>query len=313
MAKTYKNPLVKGGDPFILTYGNKYYLYATNSPDGFLVYESEDLTKWEEKGFCLHKGEGVLGDRSFWAPEITVKDGKLYMVYVANEHLAVAVSDSPLGPFKGTSDKWLSERPQIDGHFFTDDDGTTYLYYVRFDHGNVLYVAKMSDDLTKLDEEHEKYLFRASGEWELRDCSIEEGPFMLKHNGKYYLTYSANHTRSPYYGIGVAVSDKPTEGFVKYEGNPILIMNERVVCVGHHSFTRSRDGKKLLCVYHGRHLLPGKTMPDFSKIEKPYEIMGEYFTTRMACVDEAEFVKDPKGGADILVIHGPSYTEKPAL
>ena len=31
----YQNPLVEGADPFVLTYGGKYYLYATNADDGY--------------------------------------------------------------------------------------------------------------------------------------------------------------------------------------------------------------------------------------------------------------------------------------
>lgn len=286
----YKNPLMEGADPFILAHAGKYYLYSTNAKDGFRVFESEDMSEWTERGYCLKKGD-VIGEGGFWAPEISERDGKFYMVYVADEHLAVAVAESPLGPFVQKEKKWLSERNAIDGHFFTDDDGKTYLYYVRFDQGNVLYAAEMSEDLLSFDEEHERFLFRAEEEWELKDCSVVEGPFVLKHKGKYYLTYSANHTRSPYYAIGCAVADSPLGPFRKRADNPILCKNERVNGVGHHSFVRAENGE-LVCVYHSH----------YSKTQ---------FQPRRVCVDRAEFVE--RDGEDALVIHGPTVTEQPSF
>ena len=99
---------------------------------------------------------------------------------------------------------------------------------MRFDGGNVIYGAKLHDMLT-LDEEGEQRLIAAEAEWETRDCLVAEGPFMLKHNGKYYLTYSANHFRTPDYAVGYAVADTPLGPFQKFEGNPILKKNEGIV------------------------------------------------------------------------------------
>lgn len=288
----YKNPVLEGADPFVFLYEKKYYLYSTNAPDGFRVFESDDMSVWNDCGYCLKKDD-VIGEGGFWAPEVMELNGRFYMVYVADEHIAVATSDSPKGPFVQNEKKWLSEKCAIDGHFFVDDDGSVYLYYVRFDDGNVLYMTKMNDDLTSFDEENEVFLFRAESEWELRDCSVVEGPFVLKHKGKYFLTYSANHTRSPDYAIGYATSDSPYGPFIRYEGNPILCKNEFVNGVGHHSFTTSKDGKELVCVYHSH----------YSKTQ---------FTPRMTCVDRTEFKTDENGN-DILVINGPTVTEQTAF
>jgi beta-xylosidase len=51
---------------------------------------------------------------------------------------------------------------------------------------------------------------------------LNEGSFILKHEGKYHIMYSANAYFSKEYGIGAAVSDSPTGPFVKYDNNPIL-------------------------------------------------------------------------------------------
>ncbi len=290
--RMYQNPLMVGADPFVLEYKGKYYLYATNADDGFKVYSSDNLAVWQDEGYCLKKGD-VIGEKWFWAPEVMEKDGKFYMVYVAEEHLAIAVSDSPLGPFAQKEKKWLSERCAIDGHFFVDDDGTVYLYYVRFDNGNVIYMSTLIDNLSTLDKENERFLLRADCDWELKDCDVAEGPFVLKHKGKYYLTYSANHTRSEDYAVGYAISDSPYGPFIKYEGNPILHKTDLVNGTGHHSFTRSADGKELICVYH-RH---------FSKSE---------FTPRLVCIDRASFERRDEGD-DVLVIYGPTTTPEKAF
>lgn len=293
MKNTYKNPVCEGADPFVLLNNGTYYLYSTNSPDGFRVFRSNDMATWEDLGLCLREDD-VMGDKWFWAPEVMEKNGKFYMVYVANEHLGIAVSDSPEGPFKQEQKRWLNEINEIDGHFFVDDDGTVYLYFVRFEDGNVIWCAKMNDDLQSYDESTARFLFRAEDEWELRDCSVVEGPFVLKHNGKYYLTYSANHTRCEDYAIGCAVSDNPMGPFKKVDYNPILKKNDFVNGTGHHSFTTSKDGKELVCVYHSR---------PFRDTSAP----------RKTCIDRAEFVPNPNGGEDMLVILGPTTDNQKAF
>ena len=286
MNNTYQNPVCEGADPFVLLHNGTYYLYSTNSPDGFRVFTSTDMGTWEDRGYCL-RAEDVMGDKWFWAPEVMERNGKFYMVYVANEHLGIAVADSPLGPFRQEEKKWLNDCNEIDGHFFVDDDGCVYLYFVRFDAGNVLWCAKMNDDLLSYDKDTATFLFRAEDEWETRDCSVVEGAFVLKHNGKYYLTYSANHTRCEDYAIGCAVSEHPMGPFEKVSYNPILKKSDALNGTGHHSFTTTKDGQGLVCVYHAR---PGR----------------DTSCARLTCVDRAAFEPDPNGGDDILVVYGPT-------
>ena len=278
-----RNPIMEGADPFILVHNDKYYLYFTKEADGFKVYESSDLEKWEDKGYCLQKGQGACGDHGFWAPEIIYLNDTFYMVYVTDEHLAIATSQSPLGPFTQSEQKYLDEDNAIDGHFFKDDDGTVYLYFVRFNEGNVVHVAKMNDDMISFDKSTEKFLMRAESPWEISSgYSVCEGPFILKHNNKYYLTYSCNHTKSPDYAIGYAVSDNPYGPFTRYEGNPILSKTDKVVGVGHHSFFNRITDNHLMIVYH-RHFSPEQNYP------------------RQVCLDEAEF------DGDVLKIDGPTF------
>ncbi|MDD2475775.1 MAG: family 43 glycosylhydrolase, partial [Dysgonamonadaceae bacterium] len=105
--------LVPLADPFILLHNNTYYAYGTGADDGIAVLTSDDLKVWEKpkgvgSGLALHKYFSY-GDKWFWAPEVYYVNGKFYMYYSAEEHICVAVSDSPLGPFKQTIQKPMLE------------------------------------------------------------------------------------------------------------------------------------------------------------------------------------------------------------
>ena len=299
----FNNPYFPGADPFLLLHDGTYYLYCTTessndnndfntsigSYDGFFVYTSKDLINFKCEGLCLNK-EDVMGEKCFWAPEVTFYNNKFYMVYSSEEHPAIAVSDSPLGPFKAIKMEWLRNNRSIDGHLFIDDDGTIYLYYVRLDNGNQIFVAKMKDDLSGIEKEYENVLIKAENDWEVKDCEVAEGPFMLKHKGIYYLVYSANHTRSPYYAMGYATSTSPLGPFKKYKSNPILSQNEFLKGVGHNSFCLAKDNKTLICSYHC------------------HNVNGEAFQPRLVCFDVANF-ESVENDIDILKINGPTRND----
>ena len=289
MKTDYLNPIHRGADPFILLYDNNYYLYATNAADGFKVSASSDLVNWEDKGYCLKKGDAI-GEKWFWAPEVVFFNNKFYMVYTADKHVAVATSDSPLGPFKQTEMKWLLDYEAIDGHFFIDDDGAVYMYY-RHVMDNRICGVKMAQDMNSvIGDTNTVLLIPKESGWERVDPTKfgSEGPFVLKHNGKYYLTYSSNDYTSPDYAVGCATADSPLGEYTKYD-HPILRKSETVVGTGHHSFTYSKDLKRIICVYH-KHFSLDSVEP------------------RMTCIDEAEF--DENG---VLKVFGPTDTLQNAI
>lgn len=70
---------------------------------GIIVYTSRNLKDWKgpagaENGFALQK-EDVYGSGDFRAPQVFEYHHKFYMAYEADEHVAIAESNSPLGPF----------------------------------------------------------------------------------------------------------------------------------------------------------------------------------------------------------------------
>ncbi|UJF34928.1 family 43 glycosylhydrolase [Paenibacillus hexagrammi] len=300
---TYTNSIVADiADPFVLHHDGMYYLYGTNTsqdpnaPKGFKVYTSKDLVNWQEQSELALKLGDVWGTSGFWAPEVVEKDGTFYMYYVANERLGVATSASPLGPFvQDVKQPIHPDTPEIDAHVFTDDDGKRYLYFVRFNQGNEIWAAELNDDMKTIKEDTLKFVFRATQEWELSQkqpvASINEGPFMIKHNGTYYLTYSGNHFESPDYGVGYATAPTPMGPWTKYTYNPIMKSNLVVPGAGHHSLVESPDGKELFMVYH-THLKPGVTNP------------------RKLAIDRVHFVPQASG-PDAMEVWGPTITPQP--
>jgi GH43 family beta-xylosidase/uncharacterized protein YjdB len=285
-------------DPHVLFYEGVYYLYGTNTadypnmPNGIKVYSSSDLANWQEHGYAL-ENKNSWGNNRFWAPEVVEKNGTFYMYYAVEERLAVATSDSPLGPFVQEVQAPIHlNTPEIDAHIFTDEDGKTYMYFVRFNNDNHIMVAEMNDDMKTIKEDTVQFVFAPTQAWEKSQkqpvASINEGPFVIKHKGTYYMTYSGNHFQSPDYGVGYATAPTPTGPWTKYEFNPIMKANELVPGAGHHSLVQSPDGKELFMVYHVHYGI-GQTEP------------------RKLAIDRVQFVPQANG-PDLMEVWGPTMT-----
>lgn len=242
------------GDPFIMLWQGKYYAYGTNSEDGIAVYVSDDLLKWSippgvSGGLALKKSD-VWADRWFWAPEVYNMNGKFYMYYSADEHICVAMSDSPVGPFTQQIQKPMIESEKcIDNTMFIDDDGKSYMFFDRFNDGLNIWVAELENNFLNLKTETMRKCINVSQSWEKVWPRVNEGPFVIKHNGIYYMTYSANSYESQFYGIGVATATNITGPWTKDVNNPIFQKPGELVGIGHSAMFTDKDGK-LRIVFH---------------------------------------------------------------
>ncbi len=272
---TYTNPLTDVqniGDPFVLQVGDTYYLYATSNPvvnRGFYVWTSKNLVQWEHHWLAfdntLEGNEWGKGD--FWAPEVIKLGSAYYMVYSASaadgkKKLALAKSDDPLGPFKNFKAPLLdSALSCIDGDLFLDDDGKLYLYYVKDCSENIINGKHVSQIYVQQLMPYSFYLIgdpvlclQPSQGWEHpgADWQWNEGPYLLKHDGIYYLMYSANYFASADYAIGYATASSPFGPWTKSTENPVLKsdLSIGVSGPGHNSAAYSPDGKELFVVYH---------------------------------------------------------------
>lgn len=238
-------------DPYILVYDSLYYIYGTNVGTGFDVYFSKDLEHWQRASSLALNHTDSYGESMFWAPEVYYVESKqkFYMYYSTEEHICVATSDSPLGPFRQEVKQPIREEKGIDTSVFFDDDGKAYLYFVRFTDGNVIWCAELEDNLTKIREETLTQCFAAEEDWELVLPKVVEGPSVLKEGDTYYLIYSANGYTSQDYAVGFATASSPFGPWKKYEGNPILHRYDNLLGVGHGAPFFDMEGK-MRYVFH---------------------------------------------------------------
>ncbi|WP_299289070.1 glycoside hydrolase family 43 protein [uncultured Mucilaginibacter sp.] len=248
-------------DPTIFLDKGIYYLYGTSSEQGFLVYQSRDLKKWvgpagKTNGFALAKGD-AYGSKGFWAPQVFKIGNTYYMAYTADEHIAIAQSDSPRGPFKQKEIKALSGvGKQIDPFVFRDNDGKFYLYHVRLTAGNRIFVARMKDDLSDILPETVKECITATQDWEntaKTNWPVTEGPTVIKKGSLCYLIYSANDFRNPDYAVGYATSKSPFGPWEKSNKNPIISKTLlKINGTGHGDLFTDKKGN-MHYVFHTHH------------------------------------------------------------
>ena len=208
----------------------------------------------------------------------------------------------------------------IDPHPFVDEDGKKYLYWVDDIGPNGICVVEMENWLKpkwstakKITYVHyytmADYQTAKNGgsvtkvSYENESSNINEGPTVVKHNVKYYLTYSANSYTSGTYLVAQAVADSPTGSFRKLteaEGGVLLsgekTVNKEISGTGHHSFMVV-NGRRYI-IYH-RH-------DDVSA--------GGY--QRNPAIDEVKWVKvkDKNGNdLDVMYVNGPTTTAQPLL
>lgn len=239
-------------DPTIFLDNGTYYLYGTSGSQGFKVYQSTDLKNWKgpvgvKDGYALSRGD-AYGSKGFWAPQVFKHRGIYYMAYTANEQIAIATSTSPLGPFTQKVIKPLSGTgKQIDPFVFFDKDGKPYMYHVKLQEGNRIFVTPMQDDLSDVLPIASAECIAGTMLWENTEKTgwpVTEGPTVIWHSGKYYLIYSANDFRSKDYAVGYATSDSPLGPWKKYEGNPVISRHQvQHNGPGHGDLFKDKKGK----------------------------------------------------------------------
>lgn len=149
---------------------------------------------------------------ALWAPAVIEANGKYYFYFGANNiyhesevgGIGVAVADRPEGPFKDALGKPLIGKivngaQPIDQFVFKDDDGQYYMYYGGWGHCNMV---KMGSDLISIVPFEDGTTYK-----EVTPENYIEGPFMLKHNGKYYFMWSEGDWTGPDYCVAYAIAD----------------------------------------------------------------------------------------------------------
>ena len=249
-------------DPTIFVENGKYYLTGTRNqePLGFSILESTDLEHWtvpdgSSQQLILRKGDRTYGEKGFWAPQYFKEKGTYYFTYTANEQTVIASSKSVFGPFRQKEVRPIdASAKNIDSFLFKDDDGKYYLYHVRFNKGNYLWVAEFDMKKGGIKPETLKQCMDCTEPWEktpnYKSAPVMEGPTVMKWDGVYYLFYSANHFMNIDYSVGYATASSPLGPWKKHPNSPII--HRSLVGVngsGHGDVFKGLDGKYYY-VYH---------------------------------------------------------------
>lgn len=205
-------------DPVIVTYKGDYYLFSTNQ---WGYWWSSDLNNWN------------FASKSFLKPYHKVYDDLCApAVWVQNDTMLVFGST-----YSSNFPIWMSTNPKAnewkevvdsfaiggwDPDFFLDDNGKLYqyngssnsypIYGIEINRKTFAPIGARKELLLL---NSEKYGWQRFGEY-LDNTFLDpfmEGAWMTKHNGKYYLQYGAPGTEFSGYADGVAVSDRPLDGF----------------------------------------------------------------------------------------------------
>lgn len=227
------NPIVQAvytADPAPFVWNNTFYIYSGHDKDGasedyrdnymadWYCYSSKDMQNWENHGPVLSMTDFPWAkEGTAWAAQLVEKDGKFYFYVTVTSSaraIAVAVGDSPLGPFKDPLGKPMigPDWYYIDPTVWIDDDGKVYMMWGN---PNLCYVI-MNDDMISYQGEVQKF------DMKLFEGYVE-GPWLYKRKDLYYLVYAGKHFTED---IRYATSDKPL-GPYKYRG--IIMTDEQKV------------------------------------------------------------------------------------
>ena len=261
-------------DPYALQVNGTYYIYSTGC-NGIRLSKTND--------FKTIRGLGSVNTNNksrftcYWAPEVYYYNNKYYMFYTGQNSkkgpkIMVSTSNNPEGPFTGDYDiKSLVNNPMDATVLF--DGSHIYMYSMSQDNKNV-YVEELNSSLTSVisskpikvlsfdKETNDKFDRKTYWDW-----SQNEGPFVIKTSGYYYMMYSAGTYKNHTYSIGYARSSSPTGTFNKKtlgmksnSGTAALLhgnysswgsynSNNKIYGPGHNSVIRDSNGT-LYIVYH---------------------------------------------------------------
>lgn len=260
---TFTNPVHDANfpDPGVIRVGATWYAYGTNGAGTNVpVLTSPDLVTWSPAGDALPELGGWAQPGHTWAPEVVQVTGDRFALYytarsaaTGRQCVGVALATRPEGPFTDSSPEPLicqaDEGGSIDASPFRDADGALYLYWKN--DGNAigqathLYGQRLSPDGLRLTGERVRLLSNGAA-WH---GAVVEAPQMVRHDGRYYLFYSANAFDSDAYAVGYATCDTPLGPCRDAPENPILAGSERAAGPGHSYLVTTPAGQTWL-LYH---------------------------------------------------------------
>ncbi len=171
----------------------------------WFTYSSTDMVNWTDHGVVATWSTFSWAATAAWAPQAIARNGNFYLYVPLNNKsgstvIGVGVATSPTGPYKDAIGQPLvtagcsGGTGDIDPTVFIDDDGQAYLYFGRSVPGYV----KLNSDMISYSGGVQcpavsSQSFGPAPSAGGFPSQYEEGPWIMKHGGTYFLAYAANN------------------------------------------------------------------------------------------------------------------------
>ncbi len=265
-------------DPYVYRHIDGTYYFTASVPeyDRIVLRKAKSLAGLQtaEETEIWHKHESGPMSIHIWAPELHYLDGAWYIYYAGGDkddiwnirpyvlkcedEDPVAGTWTELGKMKrADEDEFSFEAFSLDATVFESAGSRYYVWAEKVGVGRQisnLYIARMErpDKLATV----QVMLTTPDYDWERVGFWVNEGPAVIKHGGRIYLTYSASETGKDYC-MGMLTAVEGTDlldprSWVK-ERFPVLKSDEskRIFGPGHNCFTVDEEGRDI-CVFHAR-------------------------------------------------------------
>lgn len=314
----YTNPVLDSDfpDPTVVKgHDGWFYAYATQGDTfNIQVARSADLVNWEHMGDALpNRPRWGDQEQAYWAPHVLYDQEKQkYFMYFSAESddantgkcLAVAVSDSPLGPFEEKGEPLLCGEGfvNIDPMAFDDPGSGKKLLYWGSGFKPVV-VQELSDDRLHFKPGTQPKPVVHPGK-DKNYSKLIEGAWVTHRNGKYYLYYSGDNCcgEKANYAVMAARADQATGPFVRLgEANGtgssvILAQKDFWKAPGHNSIITDQEGNEWI-FYHA--MYPEKKLLD-------HTIPAERKNERIMLLDRIVY----QDGWPMVEDHTPTQTKQ---
>ena len=275
----YNRPFIRQrADPYIMRSDETGYYFTASVPeyDRIALRHSDTLTGLrdapERTVFVKHES----GPQSvhIWAPELHRLDGAYYIYYAGGDKddiweirpyvlrcLGDPMTDEwvEMGPMQPADDDPFSFRGfSLDATIFASRGERYYVWAEKVGVGKQisnLYIARMAapNKLATV----QVLLSTPDYDWERGEFWVNEGPAVLKHDGKIFLTFSAN-TTGELYCMGMLWANEDDDlldpaNWTKLR-HPVLQSDgsKGLHGPGHNCFVKGDDKKTDMLIYHAR-------------------------------------------------------------
>ncbi|HVI44856.1 MAG TPA: family 43 glycosylhydrolase, partial [Chitinophaga sp.] len=212
-----KDAYREAADPVVHLFKGRYYLYASKS-GGY--WYADDLLHWTYRK----------------SPTLPVEDYAPAVEAIHDTVFFIASNGKPKVYYNchPQEDNWKVYNAHFpigmtDPDIFRDDDGRIYFYYGCSATNPIMGIeldpARRLDSIGKpvalIEHRFREHGWEEHGEHNNNGrAGWNEGSWMTKHNGRYYLQYAAPGTEFKGYADGVYVSDRPLGPFMYMENSP---------------------------------------------------------------------------------------------